>query len=296
MRGRSEPEDGTMKHVSQERELAPDERNGAGTVSEVFLAPNGLEIFQYAGVETKYVYREIFEERIYFRHGISLAGGESVFDIGANIGLFTIFVKENFEGIKVHAFEPSRAIFRVLKQNAARYGDSVAAYACGIAERSGEAKFTFYPHYSIMSGFHAESDQDRETLRAGIRSRLREQDLDPADIQEPSLDRMVRIALGEKQEQACPLRTVSDMIEEAGVAAIGLLKIDAEGSELGILAGIRDEHWGRVRQIVMEIHDAKGTGCPEARRLLEGRGYICVLEEEKRLSGSGIVNCYARRG
>jgi FkbM family methyltransferase len=285
-----------MKRVSQERGAVPDESNGSGTVYEVFQAPNGLEIFQYAGVETKYVYQEIFEERVYFRHGISLTSGDSVFDIGANIGLFTIFVKENFEGVKVHAFEPSPAIFRVLKQNVARYGDSVSTYACGIAGRSGEAKFTFYPHYSIMSGFHAERDQDRETLRAGIRSRLREENFDPADIQDPSLDRMVNIALGKKQEQICPLRTVSDIVQEAGVAAIGLLKIDAEGSELDILAGIRDEHWGRVRQIVMEVHDAKGTGCAEARRLLEGRGYSCVFEQEKQLSGSGIVNCYAQRG
>jgi uncharacterized lipoprotein len=92
------------------------------------------------------------------------------------------------------------------------------------------------------------------------------------------------------------LRTISEIIDEAGISAIGLLKIDAEGSELDILAGIRDEHWGRVRQIVMEIHDPVGTAGPQARKLLEGHGYTCVLEQEERLSGSGIVNCYARRG
>lgn len=267
----------------------------SGSAPEIFRAPNGLEIFHHSAAETKYVYQEIFEERVYMRHGISVASGEAIFDVGANIGLFTLFMKENFEGVKIYAFEPSPAIFRVLQANAAKYGDSVATYACGLADRSGEATFTFYPRYTIMSGFHAESDQDRQTLRAGIKSRLMEQNADPADIQDRSLDRLAKIALGEKQECLCPLRTISEIIDEARIPAIGLLKIDAEGSELDVLAGIRDGHWARVRQVVMEIHDPKGTICSQVRKVLEGRGYSCVFEEEKRLSGSGIANCYARR-
>ena len=285
-----------MKTASHEPPPAPDAPKRSESAPQVFRAPNGLEVFHHAVAETKYIYQEIFEDRVYFRHGISLARDEPLFDIGANIGLFTIFVKESFAGVKVYAFEPSPAIFPILQANVARYGDSVSLYACGVADRRGEATFTFYPHYSIMSGFHAESDQDRKTLRAGIRSRLREQNMNPADIQDRSLDRIAKIALGEKQEYVCPLRTVSDIIDEAGIRAIGLLKIDAEGSELDVLAGIRNEHWGRVRQIVMEIHDPKGTVRPQAREVLEGHGYTCVLEEEKRLSGSGIANCYARRG
>jgi FkbM family methyltransferase len=284
-----------LKDASQERPLTASEPNGLDRAPEIFQAPNGLEIFHHAAAETQYVYREIFEDNVYFRHGIGLASGETVFDIGANIGLFTLFVKESFKDARVYAFEPSPAILRLLRANVARYGDSVLVYGCGIADHPGEATFTFYPNYSIMSGFHARSEQDKETLRAGIRSRLEEQALDPTDIQDRSLDRMVRIALGQKQECVCQLRTVSDIIDEAGVQSLGLLKIDAEGSELGILAGIRDEHWGRVRQIVMEIHDPQGTACPQARRRLERQGYTCVFEQEKRLLGSGIVNCYARR-
>jgi hypothetical protein len=82
-----------MKTASQERPVAPDEPTGSEFAFELFRAPNGLEIFHHAAAETKYVYQEIFEDRVYFRHGISLASGESIFDIGANIGLFTMFVK-----------------------------------------------------------------------------------------------------------------------------------------------------------------------------------------------------------
>jgi FkbM family methyltransferase len=285
-----------MNEGSQQRPPSPDGPSGSGSVPGVFHAPNGLSVFHHSLAETEYVYHEIFEERVYFRHGINLAKGESVFDVGANIGLFTMFVQESFEGIKVYAFEPSPVIYRILRANVAKYGDSVSTYACGIAGCLGEATFTFYPNYSIMSGFHAQDGQDRSLLRAGIRSHLREQGVDPADMSDRALDRIVKVALGQQQQYVCRLRTISDIIGEAGIQAIGLLKIDAEGSELDILQGIRDGHWPRVRQLVIEIHDPQGTACPQARQLLEGRGYSCVFEQEKRLSGSGIVNCYARRG
>jgi FkbM family methyltransferase len=285
-----------MNNASQEKLIARDERNRSEPPLVVFRAPNGLEIFHHAAAETKYVFHEIFEDCVYFRHGINLLPGESIFDIGANIGLFTIYVKEHFKDLNVYAFEPSPEIFRVLKANVARYdATSVSVHNCGMAARHGEAKFTFYPGYSIMSAFHADVDQDRETLRAGIRSQLLENGMDPAEIQDRFLNGMVETALGSRREHLCQLRAVSDIIDEDGIESIGLLKIDAEGSELDILASVRDEHWGRVRQIVMEVHDPNGTVAPQARKLLEGHGYICAFEQEKRLAGSGIVNCYARR-
>ena len=189
-----------MNNAGQEPLIARDERNNSEPALAVFRAPNGLEIFHHAAAETKYVYQEIFEDRVYFRHGINLADGESLFDIGANIGLFTIFVKEHFKGIKVYAFEPSPDIFRVLQANVAKYTDSVSVYNCGMADRQGEAKFTFYPGYSIMSAFHANLDQDRETLRTGIRSQLLEKGMDAAEIQDRFLDTMVGNALGSKRE------------------------------------------------------------------------------------------------
>lgn len=254
-----------------------------------------MEFFHHAAAETKFVYQEIFEDRVYFRHGISLRAGDTVFDVGANIGLFTLFIKENFKDARVFAFEPSPVIFRILKANTERYGGSVVLSACGIAGKPGEANFVFYPNYSIMSGLHAGNDRDKETLRAGILSKLKEQNVDAAELSERALDRMVKVALGRKEEYVCRLRTLSEIVDEAGLSEIGLLKIDAEGSELDILAGIRADHWPRIRQIVMEIHDPTGTTRNEAADLLKKHRFVCAFEEEKRLCGSGIVNCYAWR-
>jgi FkbM family methyltransferase len=266
-----------------------------GVVLPVFRAASGLEIFHYDAAETKFVYKEIFEDRVYFRHGITLAKGDCVWDIGANIGLFTLFVSENFDEIQVHAFEPSPQIYQILAANTARYGERVVAHCCGIAGEEREATFTFYPRYSIMSGFHAQSEHDGRTLRAGILGQWRQRYPNKPDPEERFLDDLVQSALGQKQEYICSLRTISQLIQQTHTEQIALLKIDAEGSELDILGGIRDQHWPAIRQIVMEIHDGHGRVDAPIVKILEARGFHVIVEQEVGLSGSGVVNCYAVR-
>lgn len=41
--------------------------------------PNGLEIFQYATLETSFLYKEIFEDDTYTRNGIRVEPGSTVF-------------------------------------------------------------------------------------------------------------------------------------------------------------------------------------------------------------------------
>jgi FkbM family methyltransferase len=265
------------------------------TPPATFRTACGLEIFHHDAAETKFVYKEIFEDRVYFRHGIVLSKGDCVWDIGANIGLFTLFVQETFEDIHVRAFEPSPEIYEILAANTARYGERVVTHRLGIAGQEREATFTFYPRYSIMSGFHARSDQDSRTLRTGILNQWRQRYPNRPDPEERFLDSIVDSAIGQKQEYTCTLRSISQLIQETRSTRIDLLKIDAEGSEVDILGGIRDEHWPLIRQMVLEIHDGDGTVAEPIIRILEDRGFETVVEQEAGLSGSGVVNCYALR-
>ena len=49
--------------------------------------PDGQLILHLSRTETEFFFREIFETDSYIRHGIRLAPGACVFDVGANIGL-----------------------------------------------------------------------------------------------------------------------------------------------------------------------------------------------------------------
>ena len=70
--------------------------------------------------ETDYMYREIFELQAYLRHGITINDGDSIFDVGANVGLFTLFVNQICQRPKVYSFEPNPTVFELSRLNASR--------------------------------------------------------------------------------------------------------------------------------------------------------------------------------
>jgi hypothetical protein len=92
----------------------------------------------------------------------------------------------------------------------------------------------------------------------------------------------------------CPLRTLSEIIDEERVTRIDLLKIDAERSERDVLAGIRNEHWGLIRQVAVEVHDEAG-GLDDVRRLLTEHGFQVTTEGDPLLKGTALFNVFAKR-
>ena len=56
-----------------------------------YQLPNGMRIAHINAYETEYLYREIFRGQGYFAHGITMGEQPCVFDVGANIGLFTFW-------------------------------------------------------------------------------------------------------------------------------------------------------------------------------------------------------------
>jgi hypothetical protein len=90
------------------------------------------------------------------------------------------------------------------------------------------------------------------------------------------------------------LRTLSEIVDEERVMRIDLLKIDAERSERDVLAGIRAEHWGLIRQVVIEVHDEAG-GLDEVQRLLAEHGFQVATEQDPLLKGTALFNVFAIR-
>src|SRR6187401_1745761 len=69
--------------------------------------PNGMEIAYQSSAEIEFFYKDIFEKQIYVQHGVQLSDGDCVFDVGANVGFFTLFAHQQANGLKIYAFEPA---------------------------------------------------------------------------------------------------------------------------------------------------------------------------------------------
>lgn len=259
-----------------------------------FQLPSRVEVAHLNPYETEYLYREIFLDQVYLKHGIVLEDGDCVVDIGANIGLFTLFVQQQCPNNTVYAFEPAPHAFDKLQCNAALYGQNVHLFNCGLGGSDSVETFTFYPNSSVFSSFAADSHDDEQAIRAVILNMLqRDQQMTDEEV-DALADEFLKDRLNKETYQA-QLRTLSSVIEEHDIKKIDLLKLDAEKSELPVLQGIKDEHWSMIQQMVVEVHDQEGSIIEAVKSLLQAKGFDLIVDEEDLLQSSGLYNLYAIR-
>ena len=60
----------------------------------VTTLPNGLQVSYASKYDVSFLYREIFQEQTYLQHGVQLAQGDVVVDVGGNIGFFALFAAQ----------------------------------------------------------------------------------------------------------------------------------------------------------------------------------------------------------
>ncbi len=256
--------------------------------------PHGLEVAHLNQYETEYLYQELFIDRVYARHGIVFPDDACVVDIGANIGLFTLFVQQQAPNATIYSFEPAPHAFEKLKSNASVYCQNANIFNCGLSGENKEETFTFYPNSSVFSGFHADKKDDEQAIRAVILNMLEQVNAGEGE----ELDRLAEEFMPgrlEVESFQAQLRTLSSVIEEHDIKRIDLLKLDAEKSELPVLQGIKEEHWSIIQQMVVEVHDQEGSIIRQVKQLLQDRGFELIVEEENLLQGSGLYNIYASR-
>lgn len=254
------------------------------TGEKLYRLPNGLEVAHLNKNETDTIYQEIFENQSYLKHGIKLRENSCVFDVGANIGLFTLFIKERWPQAKIYAFEPVPPIFEKLRTNALLHGWNAELFECGLSKRPGRENITYYPRMSAMSGLYA----DREMEEEAFKHYLSQQDGFATEY----VDELVKGRFN-SEPLDCELKTLSDVMAEHKIERIDLLKIDVEKSELDVLEGVAEEDWKKIVQIVVEVHDLNGR-VAHVSELLKSHGYWVAVEQDEDLAQSDLYNIYAR--
>jgi natural product biosynthesis luciferase-like monooxygenase protein/amino acid adenylation domain-containing protein/FkbM family methyltransferase len=271
-----------------------------------YTLPGGAVIASQQDSTTRELFTEIFEQGVYLRHGLTLRDGARVVDVGANIGMFTVFAHSAARGVRTWSFEPIPDTFARLHANAALAGGADArVFNTGVAHEEGMATFVHYPHSSGLSGRYADVERDRGATRAVIEGWMHRQaaaggaadgaaTLAPAEV-DAFLDERFQAV-----ELHCPLRTLSGVIRDEGIDRIDLLKVDVEKSEYDVLLGIDDEHWPLVRQIAMEV-DTEAL-LQKVTALLDRHGFahavdrhVTIREGAPGAGGEHVYMLYARR-
>lgn len=272
------------------------------------ILPNKMEVFCKQNNEEIFLMYEQVQE--YFKHGIELNEGDTVFDVGANIGLFSLWVhKACNQNVNIYAFEPMLKTFQVLEQNIKLLNTKkIKILPYGLSQHSHSQKFGFYPNTaSLSTAYPDESAAERNKFKKAALQKIdaiaSNKNLSsplywysrlPRFLLSYLLDRKLKKAFVVEQV-TCKLKPLSEIICEYKVQHIDLLKIDVEKSEMDVLLGIDAADWVKIKQIVLEVHDLDNR-VEKIAALLAGKGFSeIVVEQEQYLKGTDICNMYARR-
>ncbi|MFD9064162.1 FkbM family methyltransferase [Kitasatospora purpeofusca] len=277
----------------------PEEGAGGTGAPEADLGtlPDGRPIAEANANETRELYDEIVTRNLYLRHGLRLCDGDLVVDVGANIGMFALFAAAQASKVTVHAFEPVPVVARALEANMRHYGITGTVTRSAAGASAGDRVLTFYPRSSLQSGFYADAEGDRHIVRQYARHQAEALPGLTADLRAATAEALDPTALArtaDRQELTVPVVRLSDWIRSSAVGRIDLLKIDAERAEEDVLAGIDDEHWPLVLQVVAEVHDLDGR-VDRLRALLQSRGFETVVDQDPLFADSEIHMLYGLR-
>jgi 31-O-methyltransferase len=263
------------------------------------MLPNEKRVFCVNPLEAPIIFGQISP---YFKNGISIEEGDTVFDVGANIGLFTLAACDwGKRAVKIFAFEPIPDLYQCLKANVKKYDlNSLTTLPYALSNESGAIEFTHYPLLTSMSTAYP-YDANADSVQRGFKDILPQfppflrwiQRL-PAKPQELVLRLLLKVLLRGRRV-SCRAISLSDAIREHGLARIDLVKIDAEMAELDIMHGIVDEDWSKIKKIVVEVHDVEGR-LDKVLGMLRSAGFRSIdHEQDPQMREFGVHTVYASR-
>jgi FkbM family methyltransferase len=226
------------------------------SASKLVEFDDGLKVFASSSMETRFIYDEIFRLGCY--DGIRLPQRPLVIDVGANIGMFALFVKLRYPDAEILAFEPAPESASVFRQNMDLHGldgVQVAEIALGSCQEH-SAPFTYYPAIPGNSTrYPGQKGAAKAALSKIYSARVAERLYKGRDI-------------------TVPVERLSGFL--SADRAVDLLMIDVEGGEVDVLRGIDPEHWPLIRQAVIKVAvklEDDGGRLDSVCGLLRSRGF-----------------------
>jgi len=182
------------------------------------------------------IINEIWVHNDYTPDGFEINENDIVIDIGAHIGIFSVFASKFVKNGRIYAFEPVPENFEMLEYNISINNiKNITAINKAVTNKK---EVTISTEPSLNTGGHSMYTDSQSNIKAeGI-----------------SLEKFIR---------------------HNKISKINLLKIDCEGGEYEILLTMPDEILDRIDKISMEYHDylVKEYNHEILQEFLEKKGY-----------------------
>ncbi|MBI2815516.1 MAG: FkbM family methyltransferase [Acidobacteria bacterium] len=202
---------------------------------------NGVSISAPAQQPLLNMFREIWVDRCYAHDALAAGPGDTIIDIGANIGVFSIWAATTNRKAQILAVEPSSRTCQSLKQNVL---DNQLSNVTIIQSACGGNRTR-----AVLYCRAAESNRNTLFTSDGYGSSF-------------------------SALETVEVVTLNHLFERFGISKCRLLKLDCEGAEYQILFAATDAVLQKIERIAMEYHVGFNEHTPdELARFLESHGF-----------------------
>lgn len=218
----------------------------AGRIRGIFFDSfrlRGGETICFSGTPPFQIFQEIWRRQVYTNHGwMKSARPQTIVDIGANIGFFSLYAARKWKQAHVWAYEPAPGNFKLLEENVRSSHGRVLPFACAVTGRQGQIPFFL----KSEAGWHS-------IYKAGAQETVMVESIN-----------------------------LHDVFNFVNQNRIDLLKMDCEGAEYDLLEGNAKLLSAHVRDIVMEYHESNGFAVSRLLAILEQANFKYLLIPEPR--------------
>jgi FkbM family methyltransferase len=186
---------------------------------------HGLPIHYRSGTsDTRLIYSILLKQGRKGEYAVPRESGldpgsvRTVLDIGANIGISTVYLASIFPNAEVHAFEPEPGNCELLSANA-KAVPRIKVHPFALGAEDGELTL-FHSDEAVNFGGFSAHDLGVESARS----------------------------------QRVPVRHAGRCLAELGLARVDVVKVDTEGSEWDILTAMGEPVLRNIRLIMGELH------------------------------------------
>jgi FkbM family methyltransferase len=232
--------------------------NRLGRKNLTYKLYGGITFAAKAGDADGLIINEIWGSKIYITDSLHINEKDTVVDIGAHKGYFSVFAAKRAKKGNVYSFEPTEKNFTFLEKNISlNHCKNIHPYKLGVAAERSERKIYEY------------SDQ------AGGISLIKEWFGDSKHVKSYKIKCI----------------TMDDIFTRCKIDKINFLKLDCEGSEHEILLNTSSKTMKKIEKIGMEYHEIGKLTAEGLITFLQKNGFTV---KRKRLQTS-IGLLYATR-
>jgi FkbM family methyltransferase len=163
-----------------------------------------------------------------------------ILDVGAHIGIFSLYASALNPLVKIYALEPERVNFALLLKNiSVNRLENIKACKVALAGRSGQ----------------------------------RELALEPDSINHHLLPNNAEDLAEDANIEKVPAISFADFLVTNHISAVGLMKMDIESGEYEVFENLTEEDFALIHNIFLEYHNYDGRSYREIETILREHGF-----------------------